>query len=100
MAIKFRGLPRGIFLDDERWNSKDETVDFTLLITDDEGEKPIVCRVSYEALADALGASRINPVEVYRGLKSKAHKAIDRKLKAGEFEPDDSILVRTADLNR
>ncbi len=47
-----------------------------------------------------MGASRINPVEVYRGLKSKAHKAIDRKLKAGEFELDDSILVRTADLNR
>ena len=67
MPIKFVGKPTGHFLDDARWTGA--TVDVTLLMQDDEGEKPIDCRISFEALADALGESQGDALDWYRRLK-------------------------------
>ena len=101
MAIKFTssGPPHGQFQDDARYNSGRDTVDFTLMVTDDEGQKPVVCRVSREALADALRESQGDALEWYGRLKDRVHAAVDTKFKAAAFEPDGSILVRTTELN-
>lgn len=92
--------PTGHFLDDAHWNSRKETVDFTLVVQQDGNEERITCRVSMEALADRARSSRDDDyLGVFRTYQSEVEKVVDRNLKLGIREADGSIVIKSADLN-
>ena len=95
-------VPRGKFQDGARWRSGRNAVEFTLLLTASDTEERIPCRVSGEALDDAVGTSGAmteeRRLEQFAWLKDKIYAAVDRRLKAGLREPDGSILVQTGEI--
>ena len=100
--MQFKGRPRGTFRDDARWNSSALAVEFTLDVTDDEGTRSVLCRVSQEALADISrrrGLDGAAALQCYRAHRDRVHDKIDTKLKLGGFEADGSIVIRSADLD-
>jgi Protein of unknown function (DUF1488) len=100
----FRGTPAQSFRDDARWNSERDTVDFTLEVRDDNGTHLIPCRVSWEALTDAARSSdspsAAKALQLYKKSRDAVHDVVNIRLKAGAFESDGSLLVRTSDLAR
>jgi hypothetical protein len=103
VRMQFQGKPSGHFRDDARWNGKRTSVEFTLDVRDDNGTHAVTCAVSWEALSDAVRSREhtdgARAIEYYESLKSRIYDAVDRKLKAGAFERDGSILIQTRDLN-
>ena len=86
--------PTGTFLDDARWNHERMTVDFTLWLRTDEGEQHIICRVSEEALKDRAETSgEVDLIKLFERFYPQIKAAVDRKLKAGMFAVDGSILI-------
>ena len=90
--------PTGTFLDDARWNPDRMTVDFTLWLRTDDGEQYITYRVSIEALEDCARTSgEVDPMKLFKRFYPKITAVLDRKLKAGMFAVDGSILVVSGD---
>ena len=64
-----------------------------------KGERTL-CGVTYEALADGPHLSEIkDPKAVFNEHRKMFTDAIDRKIKANDFEPDGSVLVRSRDVS-
>jgi len=100
MAATFIGEPSIRFRRKAGWNHDLSTVDFAADVLDAEGRKPVVCRVTREALEDRLQlAGEFEPLDLFARLKSEIHAVAGGKMMAGEFEPDGSVLVRSQDLN-
>ena len=86
-------------MDDAHWNRERETVDFTLRLRADAGEQHIICRVSQEALKDRARINgKIDLMNLHKRFRPEIWRAVDRKLKAGIYEADGSILVVSGDL--
>jgi len=64
-----------------------------------KGERTL-CRVTYEALEDGPHLSEIkDPKAVFNEHRKMFTDAIDRKIKANDFESDGSVLVRSRDVS-
>ena len=69
-------------------------------VSDDEGQQLIVCRIAREALEDRVpSAERVDPLALFKRLKGEVCAVAENKLMALDFELDDSILIRSEDLN-
>ncbi len=101
--MSFHSKPTGYFLDDGHWVDDHLAVEFTLELNVGDNTQEICCRVYGNALYDA--GRRNGPligdeaVEFYQRFRSRIHDEVDRKLKAGNFDGDNLIIVRTADLS-
>ena len=100
MGITFKGTPEIGFRPEAKWNDELSTIDFAAETVDEEGEKLIVCRISREALEDrGQPSGELEPLDMFERVKSEVYEVATGKLLAGDFEPDDSILVRSEDFN-
>lgn len=92
--FKSPGPPVGHFDRKEYWDENYMEVRFKLIL---DG-LPISCRVTYEALEDSIGGTNIDPLKVFTAHREEwFFPAVDRKLKAGLFEGDGSILITSTD---
>ena len=81
-----------------RWISRPEVVEFTV----DDEDRTIVCRVSRECIEDNFG-NPSGPEECLDAAKVRFDPITDLAgalIRAGRFEPDGSILIRTLDWPR
>ena len=93
--------PTGNFLDDARWNYERLTADFTLRLIVDREQRLITCRVSLEALDDReKSRGEIDPMKLFKRYYGEVKAAVDRKVKAGQYEADGSILVVSGEIRR
>lgn len=100
MAITFKGTPEISFRPEAKWNDDLSTIDFAAETVDEESEKLIVCRIAREALEDrAQPSGELEPLDMFERLKDEVYAVAAGKLLAGDFEPDDSVLVRSEDFN-
>ena len=56
------------------------------------------CAISREALDDHFHGDHRNKLEVFRENRGAIEETTRRKYIAGELEPDNTVLVRTADI--
>lgn len=100
-AISMIAPPSGQFRQEARENFDRGTIDMILDLDQNNGSKAIHCRVSREALEDRSGTSgEIALIELFARYRPEVETAIERRLKAGMFELDGSILVRSGELLR
>lgn len=65
-----------------------------------ERKERIRCAISREALDDHFHGDHRNKLEAFRDNRSAIEEIARRKYLAGRFEPDRTILIRTADIPR
>ncbi len=63
-----------------------------------DGEQAVRCAISREALDDHFHGDNKNKLEVFRENRSAIEEITRRRYLDGELEPDNSVLVRTADV--
>ncbi|NIA72364.1 DUF1488 domain-containing protein [Pelagibius litoralis] len=85
------------FSDDLRWNSGKMAVQLSAVFSG----KEILCLVSEEALAD-LSRGHIGSgdqaLSAFRQHAEKIHGVAEALIRAGRFEQDGSVIVRTGDV--
>jgi len=62
-----------------------------------DGEKPVECAISDEALDDHFGGDGRDKLEVFRANRGAVEEHARRKYRAGLTEPDGSVLIRTVE---
>ena len=63
-----------------------------------DGERRVLCAISREALDDHFHGDHRNKLEVFRENRGAIEEITRRKYIAGKLEPDNTVLVRTADI--
>jgi hypothetical protein len=63
-----------------------------------DGERRVRCAISREALDDHFHGDHRNKLDVFRENRKAIEATTRRKYLDGELEPDNSVLVRTADI--
>lgn len=79
-----------------------ETVNFQAMVGEGEDERLIPCRVSREALMDALLLTRATGADLVDAYRSQAHRVqaiARRKIRDGQFDAQGRVLVTSAELN-
>jgi hypothetical protein len=104
LAGPFNGVPRSTYRNDVRWNSEQRAVDFTLDLHSDVDHRVVPCRVSWETLCDAAhGADKgdaSKAMQLYDRFGDRIKAIIAAKVRSASYEPDGSVLVRSAELSR
>ena len=78
----------------ERYNSSRDVVAFS----GQDGDRQVRCAISREALDDHFHGDHRNKLDVFRENRKAIEEITRRKYLSGNLEPDESVLVRTADI--
>jgi hypothetical protein len=78
----------------ETWDGSNDQATFPANV---DGER-MLCRISWEALTDHFGGDRGgDPVEPMRANRITIETKAEALIRAGHFEEDGSVLLRTSD---
>ena len=75
------------------YDSSREIMNFAAIV----GDKTIACAISLEALQDNFDGDTRKPTETFVMNRSSIERIAEELISRQRFEPDGSILIRTAD---
>lgn len=75
-----------------------DPIRMAVLFDGKDGEKPVPCAISWEALEDHFDSDHKNPAKVFGANRERIEHEARRKFLAGRLESDGSVLIKTDDL--
>lgn len=78
----------------EQWDAGSAEVRFAVQLID----RSFACRVTLAALRDHYGADEQDALDVFRRNRARFENRVKRKMRAGQYQPDRSILIDSSDL--
>lgn len=75
-----------------------DPIRMVVLFAGKDGEKPVPCAISREALEDHFDADNKNPAKMFQANRERVEHEARRKYLAERLESDGSVLLKTDDL--